>query len=109
MLYDDKGSKLDSIYILAGDITLGEQLESDRYYILVEEEKKTTVIKGSMLQQTKGSLVKRLYRGSYMSSHVLLNLLKELSKRDNMRGLLSILSFYRNKFNKLIIQQEHEC
>ena len=44
-----------------------------------------------------------------MSSHVLLNLLKELSKRDNMRGLLSILSFYRNKFNKLIIQQEHEC
>ena len=109
MLYDDKGSKLDSIYILAGDITLGEQLESDRYYILVEEEKKTTVIKGSMLQETKGSLVMRLYRGSYMSSHVLLNLLKELSKRDNMRGLLSILSFYRNKFNKLIIQQEHKC
>ena len=29
-------------------------------------------------------------RGSYMSAHVLLNLLNELGKRDKMRGLLSI-------------------
>ena len=35
-----------------------------------------------------------------MSAHVLLNLLIELSKRDKMRGLLSILSLFRNKFNK---------
>ena len=28
----------------------------------------------------------RLYRGSYMSAHVLLNLLNELGKRDKMRG-----------------------
>ena len=28
-----------------------------------------------------------LYRGSYMSAHVLLNLLNELGKRDKMRGL----------------------
>ena len=34
-----------------------------------------------------------------MSAHVLLNLLNELGKRDNMRGLPSILSFFRNKFN----------
>ena len=27
------------------------------------------------------------YRGSYMSAHVLLNLLNELGKRDKMRGL----------------------
>ena len=33
-------------------------------------------------------------RGSYMSAHVLLNLLNELGKRDKMRGLL------RNEFNK---------
>ena len=35
-----------------------------------------------------------------MSAHVLLNLLKELGKRDKMRGLPSILSLFRNKFNK---------
>ena len=33
-----------------------------------------------------------LYRGSYMSAHVLLNLLNELGKRDKMRGLPRILS-----------------
>ena len=35
-----------------------------------------------------------------MSAHVLLNLLNELRKRDKMRGLPSILSLFRNKFNK---------
>ena len=35
-----------------------------------------------------------------MSAHVLLNLLNELRKRDIMRGLPSILSLFRNKFNK---------
>ena len=35
-----------------------------------------------------------LYRGSYMSANLLLNLLNELGKRDQMRGLP------RNKFNK---------
>ena len=39
-------------------------------------------------------------RGSYMSVHVLLNLLNELGKRDKMRGLSSILSLFRNQFNK---------
>ena len=36
-----------------------------------------------------------------MSGHVLLNLLNELGKRDKMQGLPSILSPFRNKFNKL--------
>ena len=35
-----------------------------------------------------------------MSASVFLNLLKELRKRDKMRGLQSILSVLRNKFNK---------
>ena len=35
-----------------------------------------------------------------MSSRGMLNLFNELSKRDKMRGLPSILSLYRNKFNK---------
>ena len=35
-----------------------------------------------------------------MSVHVLLNLLNELWKKDKMRGLSSILSFFRNEFNK---------
>ena len=39
------------------------------------------------------------YIGSYMSAHVLLNLLNELGKRDEMRGLPSILSLFPNEFN----------
>ena len=41
-----------------------------------------------------------LHRGSYMSAHVLLNLLNELGKSDKMRGLPSILLLFRNVFNK---------
>ena len=36
-----------------------------------------------------------------MSAHVLLNLLNELGKRDKIRGLPSILSLFRNQFDKL--------
>ena len=46
----------------------------------------------------------------YMGDHVLLNLLNELKKRDKMRGLprlfrglSSILSLFRNEFNKFNI------
>ena len=39
-------------------------------------------------------------RGSYISAHVLLNLLNELGKRDKMRGLPSILYLFHNEFNK---------
>ena len=35
-----------------------------------------------------------------MSAHVLLNLLNELGKRDKMRDLPSILSLFRNEFNR---------
>ena len=35
-----------------------------------------------------------------MSAHDLLNLLNELWKSDNMRGLSSILSLFCNEFNK---------
>ena len=35
-----------------------------------------------------------------MTAHVLLNLFKELGKRDKMRGSPSILSLFRNKLNK---------
>ena len=41
-----------------------------------------------------------LDRGSYMSGHVLLNLIHALRKRDKMQGLSSILSFFRSVFNK---------
>ena len=40
-----------------------------------------------------------IHGGSYMSAHVLLNLLNELGKRDKMQGLPSILSLFRNEFN----------
>ena len=35
-----------------------------------------------------------------MSAHVILNLLNEFRKRDEMRGLSSFLSLFRNEFNK---------
>ena len=35
-----------------------------------------------------------------MSAHVLFNLLNELGKVDKMRGLPSILSLFRDEFNK---------
>ena len=35
-----------------------------------------------------------------MSAHVLLNLLNELRRRDQMRCLPSILPLFRNEFNK---------
>ena len=35
-----------------------------------------------------------------MSAHVLLNLLNEFGKRDQMRRLPSILSLFCNEFNK---------
>ena len=35
-----------------------------------------------------------------MSVHVLLNLLNKLRIRDKMRGLQSLLSHFRNEFNK---------
>ena len=38
-----------------------------------------------------------------MSAHVLLNVLNELKKIDKMRGLPSILSLFRNEFNKFNI------
>ena len=49
-----------------------------------------------------------LNRGSYTSSHVLLNLLNELGKNDKMRGLPSILSLFRKDLINLI-KQEHKC
>ena len=35
-----------------------------------------------------------------MSAHVLMILLNELGKRDQMRGLQSVLSLFRNELNK---------
>ena len=37
-----------------------------------------------------------------MSAHFFFNLLNELGKSDKMRGLPSILSLFRNEFNKFI-------
>ena len=35
-----------------------------------------------------------------MSAHILLNLFNDLGKSDKKRGLQSILSLFRNEFNK---------
>ena len=36
-----------------------------------------------------------------MSAHVFMSLLNELRERNKMRGLPSILSLFRNEFNKV--------
>lgn len=46
-MYDDKKSKLDSIHLREDEVVTGEQLESDRYFILVEELIKTTTADSS--------------------------------------------------------------
>ena len=48
-------------------------------------------------------------RGSYMSVHVLLNLLndRELEKRDKMHGLPSNYCFHSKLINSII--HEHKC
>ena len=43
-----------------------------------------------------------------MSAHVLLNLLKELGKRDKMQGLQAFYLFFAMGLINPIIQ-EHEC
>ena len=51
-----------------------------------------------------------VHRGSYVSAHVLLNVLNKLGKRDIMRGLPGILLLFRNEFIKFNnTHEEHEC
>ena len=58
------------------------------------------IIRSLTLQEDTVTSHNPVHRGSYMSAHVLLNLLNELGKRDKMRGLPSILSRFRKEFNK---------
>ena len=54
------------------------------------------------LTKTKGHN-NTLNRGSYMSTHVLFNLLNELGKKIRCEALPSILSVFPNEFNKFNI------
>ena len=44
-----------------------------------------------------------LIRGTYMSAHILLNLLNELRKRDKMRSLVAFDHFFATRLIKMII------
>ena len=68
------------------------------YCILLEHIK--TCLKRSFQNRQNKDLKDAINRGSHMSAHILLNLFNELGKRDKMRGLPSILSLFRNEFNK---------
>ena len=61
-----------------------ELITTESVTILVDESPPET---GVILE---GICIITIDRGSYMSAHVLLNLLNELRKRDKMRGLPSI-------------------
>ena len=65
----------------------------------------------TMLDSNQSALLERLgriHRGSYMSAHVLLDLLNELGKSDKMQGLQSILSLFRKSLINSRIH-EYEC
>ena len=51
-------------------------------------------------QNTNSHMSSRRHRGSYMSAHVLMNLLYELGKSDKMLSKPRILFLFRNEFNK---------
>ena len=55
-----------------------------------------------MMLHRSGSVIMSCFKntGSYMSAHVLLNLLNDLGKIDKMLGLLSNLVLFPNEFNK---------
>ena len=88
--------------------TKNESNLTNRYWDMVPDRQK--VLRDRMDGRTQGwrqnyipptsSEDNNMKRGSYMSAHVLLNLLKELGKRDKMQGLQSILSLFCNSFNK---------
>ena len=46
---------------------------------------------------------KIVYRGSYMSAHVLLNLLNKLRKRDKMQGAQMLDSIYPNIMTLILL------
>ena len=46
------------------------------------------------------SIYETIHRESNSSAHVVLNLIKEMGKRDKMQGLPSILLLICNQFNK---------
>ena len=50
-------------------------------------------------------LLSFLNGGSYISGHVLLNVLNEVRKRDKMRGVSSISSLFRNELTNSIKQE----
>ena len=60
-------------------------------------------------KQLLNFILHSIYRGSYLSAHVLLNLLKELGKKYKMRCLTSILSLFHKELKKININTEHKC
>ena len=72
-------------------------------FTLVNDITLSTKITGSLSLVTHS-----LHGGSYMSAHVLLNLLNKLRKRDKVPGLPSILSFLLTSLINSITQ-DHEC
>ena len=67
---------------------------------------KTTRV--NVLKQLLFMAPDKIYRGSYISAHVLLNLLNKLKKCNKMRGLPSILSLFAKSLINSVIQ-EHKC
>ena len=59
-------------------------------------------------QQTSELSSIKIHRGSYMSAHVLLNLLNELGKRIKCEACRAFYLFFATSLINSIVQ-EHEC
>ena len=61
----------------------------DQFYDIIPNDV-TDMAVTHISEHTNGKIKLTLHIGSYMSAHVLLNLLNKLGKRDKMQGLPSI-------------------
>ena len=86
------------IYMFTNEIYIKSNLYSALYNDLLEStsefQRSLTFLLGT-----------KIYRGSYMSTHVLLNLLNELGKRDKMRSLTAFYLFFATNLINSIIQE----
>ena len=65
-----------------------------------EHGKITRVVPPVVSQPIHDKSMSSLYRGSYVSAHILLNLLNKLGEKIRCEALLSIISVFLNEFNK---------
>ena len=94
MAHKDDASVNEVSYLLVGGLESGQVSVRDTWVKVTWFDPR---VLGKVIYNLQGT---KTDRGSYMSAHVLLNLINEMGKRDKMQGLSSILSLFLNEFDK---------